>query len=72
MNTRIAVLFLLMTTLFCFTATTAQCDTIAVWGSTTCQKQFLEPGADAFNKATGHSLTVAARTISFFIRSLKM
>lgn len=31
---------------------------IEVWGSTTCQKRFLEPGADALKAATGIELTV--------------
>lgn len=31
---------------------------VALWGSTTCQKRFLEPGADALEKATGVSIKV--------------
>lgn len=31
---------------------------VALWGSTTCQKRFLEPGAEALAKATGVSIKV--------------
>lgn len=31
---------------------------LEVWGSTTCQKRFLEPGAEALKTATGIELTV--------------
>ncbi len=44
--------------LFCLVATSAFAAQIAVWGSTTCQKRFLEPGAEAFNKATGDTIKV--------------
>ncbi len=38
-----------------FTAGAAEVD---LWGSTTCQKRFLEPGAEALKKATGVSIKV--------------
>jgi phosphate transport system substrate-binding protein len=31
---------------------------VALWGSTTCQKRFLEPGAEALEKATGVTIKV--------------
>lgn len=31
---------------------------LQIWGSTTCQKRFLEPGADALKKATGVEVKV--------------
>jgi phosphate transport system substrate-binding protein len=41
----------------CFLSiTTVSAAQIAVWGSTTCQKRFLEPGAEAFNQATGDTV----------------
>jgi len=36
----------------------AQSAEIQVWGSTTCQKRFLEPGAEAFHQATGNTIKV--------------
>ena len=43
---------------FLFAATMAQAADVEVWGSTTCQKRFLEPGNDALTKATGMSVKV--------------
>lgn len=57
MKMRITTLLSLFA-LFCFVATSAFAGQIAVWGSTTCQKRFLEPGAEAFNKATGDTIKV--------------
>lgn len=37
---------------------TASAGPVALWGSTTCQKRFLEPGAEALEKATGVSIKV--------------
>ena len=31
---------------------------LPMWGSTTCQKRFLEPGAEALEKATGVKIKV--------------
>ena len=59
MKTRSALLLSILAVSFCFVTTSAPAQQVAVWGSTTCQKQFLEPGAEAFNKATGHTLSVA-------------
>ena len=39
-------------------AATASAEVVKVWGSTTCQKRFLEPGAEALKKATGIQVTV--------------
>lgn len=33
-------------------------EAISVWGSTTCQKGFLEPGSEAFKQKTGHRIKV--------------
>lgn len=44
---------------FLFLSTmTAAADEIQMWGSTTCQKRFLEPGAAALEKATGVKIKV--------------
>lgn len=37
---------------------TSSAETIKVWGSTTCQKRFLEPGAEELKKATGINVRV--------------
>jgi len=58
MKNRFTIGLTLFAALFCFTATGVFAGQVAVWGSTTCQKRFLEPGADAFNKATGDSIKV--------------
>jgi len=39
-------------------STASAANLVKVWGSTTCQKRFLEPGADALVKATGVSVKV--------------
>ncbi len=49
-------LFLALGLVFSF-ALTASAE-VAVWGSTTCQKRFLEPGAEAFEQSTGMGLKV--------------
>jgi len=36
----------------------AYAEQVALWGSTTCQKRFLEPGAEALEKATGVPIKV--------------
>ncbi len=41
-----------------FSASAGYAEKLNVWGSTTCQKRFLEPNADALKKATGISLKV--------------
>ena len=43
--------------MFVFVATTSA-ETVKVWGSTTCQKRFLEPGAKALEEATGIKVKV--------------
>ncbi len=50
---------LILLTAFAFLATSqAHAQEIKVWGSTTCQKRFLEPGAESFKSATGIDLKV--------------
>ncbi len=44
-------LFLALALVFSF-AFTASASQVAVWGSTTCQKRFLEPGTEAFEKTS--------------------
>jgi len=39
-------------------AVPAFAEQVALWGSTTCQKRFLEPGAEALEKTTGVSIKV--------------
>jgi phosphate transport system substrate-binding protein len=39
-------------------ASSGHAEQLTVWGSTTCQKRFLEPNADALKKATGIELKV--------------
>lgn len=41
-----------------FAASLTQAADVEVWGSTTCQKRFLEPGNDALKKATNISVKV--------------
>ena len=41
-----------------FSASPGYAEKLIVWGSTTCQKRFLEPNADALKKATGIELKV--------------
>lgn len=44
---------------FLFLSTmTASAEEVQLWGSTTCQKRFLEPGAEALEKATGIKIKV--------------
>ena len=40
------------------TASASAADMVKLWGSTTCQKRFLEPGAKALEKATGIKIKV--------------
>lgn len=56
-NHPVRVLFLLFA-LSCLCVTNAFAGKIAVWGSTTCQKRFLEPGAEAYKQATGDTIKV--------------
>ena len=58
MKNRIVAILSLLPVLFCFSVVSAFAGQINVWGSTTCQKRFLEPGAAAFNKATGDTIKV--------------
>lgn len=44
--------------LFLSTTGAAAADEVQLWGSTTCQKRFLEPGAAALEKATGVKIKV--------------
>ena len=37
---------------------TSSAETVKVWGSTTCQKRFLEPGAAELEKVTGVKVKV--------------
>ncbi|RMG72877.1 MAG: phosphate ABC transporter substrate-binding protein, partial [Nitrospirae bacterium] len=53
-----SIFTLLVALLFAFVAMNAYAERLQVWGSTTCQKRFLEPGAKAFKKATGIDLKV--------------
>lgn len=48
---------LVLLTLFVFTSTSSA-EVVKIWGSTTCQKRFLEPGAAALEKATGIKVKV--------------
>ncbi len=57
MSKQVCFRLLLALGLACSFAFTASAE-VAVWGSTTCQKRFLEPGAEAFEKATGMGLKV--------------
>ncbi len=43
---------------FSFSLPVSADDVVKVWGSTTCQKRILEPGADALKSATGLELKV--------------
>lgn len=58
MSTRIVKSVILLLTLIVCGATTAAAADVALWGSTTCQKRFLEPGAGALEKATGVRIKV--------------
>ncbi len=49
------VTFLFTATLLPLTVTAAE---VAIWGSTTCKKRFLDPGKEALEKATGIELRV--------------
>ncbi len=49
------ILFVIVSTIL--TASSAMAD-VALWGSTTCQKRFLEPGADALKAATGIKIKI--------------
>ncbi len=51
MNIKSLVLAMCLVVLTSFTASAA--DMVKLWGSTTCQKRFLEPGAQAFEAASG-------------------
>jgi phosphate transport system substrate-binding protein len=42
----------------CIISTSALAGQVQIWGSTTCQKRFLEPGNDALKTATGISVKV--------------
>lgn len=48
----------LLVSFLAFPAAPASGESLVVWGSTTCQKRFLEPGAADLKKATGIDLTV--------------
>ncbi|HWR97041.1 MAG TPA: substrate-binding domain-containing protein [Candidatus Methanoperedens sp.] len=48
----------LLVSVLAFLPTPASGESLVVWGSTTCQKRFLEPGAEDLKKATGIDLTV--------------
>ena len=54
---RLIKLITLVSILLTFTIS-ASAERLEVWGSTTCQKRFLEPGAKAFKKKTGIELKV--------------
>lgn len=47
-----------LTTCLLLVSSLAMAGTIKVWGSTTCQKRFLEPGNEAFKAATGDDIKV--------------
>lgn len=49
---RVFSFMLIVSLLFGFSITTAFAKRVEVWGSTTCQKGFLEPGATALKEAT--------------------
>lgn len=55
---RIAFIPLLAALALFITGTLAQANEVAIWGSTTCQFRFLEPGNEALTKATGISVRV--------------
>ena len=48
----------LVTAMFCLATGSALAADVALWGSTTCQKRFLEPGAKALKEATGVNIKV--------------
>lgn len=48
----------LLVAVLAFPPAQASGESLVVWGSTTCQKRFLEPGAEDLKKATGIELTV--------------
>jgi phosphate transport system substrate-binding protein len=54
---RIALLPLLAACIF-VSGSLAQASEVQIWGSTTCQLRFLEPGNEALTKATGISVRV--------------
>jgi phosphate transport system substrate-binding protein len=51
----VSVMTLIMVLAWCFPAFSTE---VRLWGSTTCQKRFLEPGANALAKATGIDVKV--------------
>jgi phosphate transport system substrate-binding protein len=58
MKHKVFVKFALPLCLGFLTTFAASAADLALWGSTTCQKRFLEPGADALEKATGVKIKV--------------
>lgn len=55
---RVCSFIIIVSLLFGFSITTALAESIEIWGSTTCQKRFLEPGANALKDATGIEVKV--------------
>jgi phosphate transport system substrate-binding protein len=55
---QIVILLILGISLMSFSWTNAHAKKLEIWGSTTCQKSFLEPGAKALKKSTGIELKV--------------
>ena len=50
--------WLVVSICFLCLVSTSSAEVVKVWGSTTCQKRFLEPGAAALEKATGVKVKV--------------
>ena len=56
---RLTAKALILSGCFLFLSTVgARAEEVQLWGSTTCQKRFLEPGAEALEKATGVKIKV--------------
>ncbi len=58
MSKRVMKLFFVTMSLVLFFSYSANAAEVLLWGSTTCQKRFLEPGKEALNNATGVNIKV--------------